>query len=89
MNNFDLPEHISDKIYEVKLDENENIAKLVSYFPLSNNEKKEIQILLGDKFSHGKFLSIFSDQISDEEWKKSKEQIKAKFQKELLGIDKK
>ncbi len=88
MKNFDLPEHLSDKIYEIKTDETQNVTKFISYFPLSENEKKEIQNLLGSKLSSDDFHSIFSDQISDEEWNKSKVQIKEKFQNELFDIDK-
>ena len=47
MKNFDLPEHLSNKIYEIKTDETENITKVISYFPLSENEKKDpTEILL-------------------------------------------
>ncbi len=88
MKNFDLPEHLSDKIYEIKTDETQNVAKVISYFPLSENEKKDIQHLLGDKLTSDNFHSIFSDHISDEEWNKSKVQIKEKFQNELFDIDK-
>ena len=87
MNIFDLPEHLSDKIYEIKTDKINTISKLVSYFPLSDNEKKEIQNLLDDKLSFESFSSIFSDIISDEEWEKSKMQIKKRFQDELFDID--
>ncbi|MDH3191955.1 MAG: hypothetical protein OEM18_04650 [Nitrosopumilus sp.] len=88
MNRFDLPEHLSEKIYEIKTDETKTFSKLVSYFPLSDDEKKEIQHLLGDKFTIDMFSSIFSDIISDEEWEKSKVQIKKRFHNELFNIDK-
>lgn len=88
MNNFGLPENLTDKIYEIKIDKTNNLTKLITYFPLSNSEKKETQDLLGDKFSSDIFHSIFSDQISDENWEKSKTQIKEKFQNELFDIDK-
>ena len=33
------------------------------------------------------FNSIFSDTVTDEEWNKTKEQIKKRFQSELFDID--
>ena len=33
------------------------------------------------------FNSIFSDTVTDEEWNKTKDQIKQKFQSELFDID--
>ena len=38
-----------------------------------------------DTFSN--FNSIFSDTVNDEEWNKTKEQIKKRFQNELFDID--
>ena len=38
-----------------------------------------------DNFSN--FNSIFSDTVTDEEWNKTKDQIKQKFQSELFDID--
>ena len=88
MKDFQLPGRFSDKIYEIRTDGKETISKMISYFPFSDSEKKEIRDLLGDKFSSGIFRSIFSDVISDEEWEKSKVQIKKRFQEELFEIDK-
>ena len=87
MKNLGLPESLSDKIFEIKIDDKNKISKLISYFPLSDKEKNEVQNLLGERF-HGKFDSIFSDNISDEDWEKSKKQIKKRFQDELFDIDK-
>jgi len=88
MNYFGLPEHLFDKIYAIRTNEAENVSKLVSYFPLSDDEQKEIQNLLGSKLTHGNFHSIFSDVITDEDWEESKVQIKKRFQSELFDIDK-
>ena len=38
-----------------------------------------------DTFSN--FNSIFSDTVTDEEWNKTKKQIKKRFQNELFDID--
>ncbi len=35
------------------------------------------------------FYSIFTDTVSEEEWNKTKEQIKKRFNDELFRIDKK
>ena len=88
MNDISLPEHISDKIYEIKTDDKNIIFKVISYFPLSDGEKKEILDILGQNFRFDNFNSIFSDSISDEEWEKSKAQIKIRFRNELFDIDK-
>ena len=88
MNDIQLPEDISDKIYEIKIDDKNIISKVISYFPLSDDEKKEILDILGQNFRFNNFNSIFSDSISDEEWEKSKAQIKIRFRDELFDIDK-
>ena len=42
-----------------------------------------------NKDSFSGFSSIFTDRINEEEWNKTKEQIKRKFRDELFEIDKK
>lgn len=86
MEYFGLPDNLIDKIYEIKKDKSE-ISTLISYFPLSVDEKNKILTIFGEKFSHGEFHSIFSDVISDDEWQKTKNQIKKRFQDELFEID--
>lgn len=86
MENYGLPEHIFDKIYEIK-NEKGKVSKIITYFPLSVDMKNQIQQIFGNNFS-GSFGSIFSDVISEEEWIKSKSQIKRRFQEELFDIDK-
>ena len=87
MENHGLSESLSDKVYEIKTDDNNMILQLTSYFPLSESEKAEIQAVLGAKFSSGRFHSIFTDVMSEEEWSKNKIQIKKRFQNELFDID--
>ena len=86
MGNFDIPEYLFDKIYEIKSEKN-TITKIVSYFPFSDMQKNQIRQSLGNDFTSGTFHSIFSDSITDEEWEKSKIQIKKRFQDELFDID--
>lgn len=81
MNELNLPADLKEKIYQIKL-HSQNNFKLVSYFPLSEDEQ---QIIAKD--SSVEFHSIFSDYISESEWNKSKTQIIKRFQDELFDID--
>ena len=81
-----LPLHLEDKIFEMKYSD-DVVSKITSYFPLSASEKQEILSILKTDFLE--FHSIFSDNVSDEEWEKTKDQIKKRFNDELFGIDKK
>ena len=88
MQDYGIPEHLSDKIFEIKTNDDDSILKLISYFPLLNTEKDELRALFGSRFESGTFHSIFSDAITDEEWSHTKTQIKKRFNSELLDIDK-
>ena len=81
-----FPIYLEDKIFEIRYDSN-LISKIISYFPFSESEKKEIRSALDVNVFDG-FHSIFTDVISDDEWNKTKEQIKKKFKDELFDIDK-
>jgi len=81
-----LPSHLEDKIFELKYTD-ETVSKIISYFPLSKSEIREILLILNDD-SFVKFHSIFTDSITVDEWKNSKQQIKKKFKDELFDIDK-
>jgi len=83
---INFPNYLEDKIFEIRYDSN-LISKIISYFPFSESEKKEIQSALNVNVFDG-FHSIFTDVISDDEWNKTKEQIKKKFKDELFDIDK-
>ena len=83
---FDIPSEIEDKLFEIKYNSDKSILKIISYFPLSELERKTIISLLNqDNFSE--FHSIFTDIITDDEWNKTKNQIKKRFQNELFDID--
>ncbi|UTY61126.1 MAG: hypothetical protein HPQ69_04255 [Marine Group I thaumarchaeote] len=82
----DIPLELTDKIFQIKFNPDQSIEKITSYFPLSEQERSMINSISGqDVFSN--FNSIFSDTITDEEWDKTKEQIKKRFQSELFDID--
>jgi len=83
---INFPNYLEDKIFEIRYDSN-LISNVISYFPFSESEKKEIRSALDVNVFDG-FHSIFTDVISDDEWNKTKEQIKKKFKDELFDIDK-
>ena len=72
----------------IKLNSDKSISKIISYFPLSELERKTIVSLL-NLANFSEFHSIFSDMVTDDEWNKTKNQIKKRFQNELFDIDNK
>ncbi|WP_428326774.1 hypothetical protein [Nitrosopumilus sp.] len=86
MSKLTLSPHLEDKIFEIKYD-SDIVSKIISYFPLSDSEKQEITSVLNMDFSG--FYSIFTDTVSEEEWIRTKDQIKKRFNDELFDIDKK
>ncbi len=86
MNDLNLPSNLKDKIYQIKFNAPNDFSKIISYFPLSADEKQLIITLNSSKSFDG-FYSIFSDHISEQEWNKSKAQIIKRFQDELFDID--
>jgi len=88
MKKLSLSSGLEEKIYDLKIDGNVPVSKIITFFPLNTNEKKEIVKVAGQTPEYFvEFKSIFSDEISDQDWKKSKEQIKKKFNDELIKID--
>jgi hypothetical protein len=81
-----LPVHLEDKIFEIRYDSG-MASKVISYFHLSKLEKREIYNIL-NLDTLDVFHTIFTDSISDDEWNKTKDQIKKKFKDELFDIDK-
>ena len=82
----DIPLKLTDKIFQIKFNPDQSIEKITSYFPLFEQERLMIISISGqDNFTN--FNSIFSDTVTDEEWNKTKEQIKKRFQNELFDID--
>ena len=86
MKKLDISSEIEDKIFEIKLNSDKSISKIISYFPLSDLERKTI-ISLSNQVNFSEFNSIFTDTITDNEWNKTKNQIKKRFQNELFDID--
>jgi len=87
MNSLNLPLSLKEKIYQIKTNSQNDFLKIISYFPLSEDEKQRILSLMGDSKSFDDFYSIFSDHISEKEWNESKSQIIKRFQDELFDID--
>ncbi len=82
----DIPLKLTDKIFQIKFNSEHSIEKIVSYFPLSEQERLMINSISGqDDFSN--YRSIFSDTVTEDEWNKTKDQIKKRFQNELFDID--
>ena len=82
----DIPLQLTDKIFQIKFNPEQSIEKITSYFPLSEQERLMINSI-SDQNDFSNFDSIFSDTVTDEEWNKTKEQIKKRFQSELFDID--
>ncbi len=87
MRTLDLPSHLSDKIFEIRWESDETVSTIVSYFPFTELEKQEILSILNRESFSG-FHSIFTDTVTEEEWNKTKKQIKKKFKDELFDVDK-
>ena len=85
---LDIPSKIEDKFFEIKYNSDQSIFKIISYFPLSELERQTITSLL-NKPDFSEFHSIFTDSITDDQWDKTKVQIKKRFQNELFDIDSK
>jgi len=79
--------HLQDKIFEIQFEADDTVSKIISYFPFSESEKQEICSILNNE-SFERFHSIFTDNVTEEEWNRTKEQIKKKFRDELFDIDK-
>ena len=88
MKPFNIPDNIEDKIFEIKSHSDKSILKIISYFPLSEAERQIIISVL-DQPDFSAFYSIFTDTISDDDWNKTKNQIKQRFQNELFDINSK
>ena len=82
----ELLPHLQEKIFEISTRSDDAApSKIRSYFSLSESEKQEIISILGDDSIE--FCSIFSNVITDEQWAKTRDQIKKKFSDELFDID--
>ena len=60
----DIPLNLTDKIFQIKFNSDHSIEKIISYFPLSDQERSMLNSISGqDDFSN--FHSIFSDTVTD------------------------
>ncbi|MGD2106836.1 MAG: hypothetical protein PVH93_04445 [Nitrosopumilaceae archaeon] len=87
MKKLEVSSKLEEKIYNTKFSIGNKKGKITSYFPLTLSEKDEICDALREPNTIVEFKSIFSDVISDDDWNSTKEQIKRKFQDELIDID--
>ena len=82
----DIDFELKEKIFEIKTDSNNLILKIISYFPLTELDQNNlISIINQPNFVN--FNSIFTDNITDDEWNRTKSQIKKRFQDEIFHID--
>ena len=88
MKTLDIPYKIKDKIFEIKYTSKESVFKIISYFPLSELECRILTSQLNQP-NFPEFHSIFTDNVTDDQWDKTKDQIKKRFQNELFDIDSK
>ena len=88
MTSFNFPFELEEKIFEIKTDSNNFVLNIVSYFPLTDLEKKNL-ILIISQPDFVNFSSIFTDIITINEWNRTKSQIKKRFQDEIFHIDEK
>ena len=88
MKTLDIPYNIKDKIFEIKYNSDESVFKIISYFPLSKLECHTLTSQLNQP-DFPEFYSIFTDNVTDDQWNKTKDQIKKRFQNELFDINSK
>lgn len=86
MKKLEISSSLAEKIYDSKY-ESGVLSKITTYFPLEETEKQKILKAADKEKDTIDFKSIFSDKVSDDEWNKTKEQIKKKFREELVDID--
>ncbi len=86
MKKLDISPSLEEKIYDSKYKKN-SLSLITTYFPLEETEKQEILKATDKEKGAINFKSIFSDNVSEDEWNKTKEQIKKKFREELVDID--
>ena len=82
---YDIPFELKEKIFEIKTTDN-CILKIISYFPLTELEQNNL-ISIINQHETINFSSIFSDSVTNDEWNRTKSQIKKRFQDEIFHID--
>ena len=77
---------LKEKIFEIKTDSNNLVLKIISYFPLTELERNNLISIINQPETIN-FSSIFSDSVTNDEWNRTKSQIKKRFQDEIFHID--
>ena len=88
MTSYDFSFELEEKIFEIKTNSDDSILRIVSYFPLTELEKNNVISSINQP-DFVNFNSIFTDFISNNEWNRTKLQIKKRFQDEIFHIDEK
>ena len=82
---YDIPFELKEKIFEIKTTDN-CILKIISYFPLTDLDQNNLISIINQPETIN-FSSIFSDSVTNDEWNRTKSQIKKRFQDEIFHID--
>jgi len=82
---YDIPFELEEKIFEIKTTDN-CILKIISYFPLTDLDQNNLISIINQPETIN-FSSIFSDSVTNDEWNRTKSQIKKRFQDEIFHID--
>jgi len=85
LTSHDIPFELKEKIFEIKTTDN-SVLKIISYFPLTELEQNNLISIINQRETIN-FSSIFSDSVTDDEWNRTKSQIKKRFQDEIFYID--
>ena len=85
LTSYDIPFELKEKIFEIKTIDN-SVLKIISYFPLTDLEQNSLVSIIKQPECIN-FSSIFSDSVTNDEWNRTKSQIKKRFQDEIFHID--
>jgi len=86
LTSYKIPSELKEKIFEIKTNSNNSVLKIISYFPLTELEQKNLISIINQPECIN-FSSIFSDSVTNDEWNRTKSQIKKRFQDEIFHID--
>ena len=85
LTSYDISFELKEKIFEIKTTDN-SVLKIISYFPLTDLEQNSLVSIINHPETIN-FSSIFSDSVTNDEWNRTKSQIKKRFQDEIFHID--
>ena len=85
LTSYDIAFELKEKIFEIKTSDN-SVFKIISYFPLTELEQNSLVSIIKQP-EYINFSSIFSDSVTNDEWNRTKSQIKKRFQDEIFHID--